>query len=78
MSNLHKALGASLRTARKAAGMTIYDAGGKAGLYASHVSMMERGVTGASLESLIALGRVVGVPAWQLLRQAQETPGVAA
>lgn len=67
MSN---ALGAALRRARRAVRMTLSDVSRASGLSESFISQFERGQSQASLGSLTALSRAVGVELEVLLEGA--------
>jgi transcriptional regulator with XRE-family HTH domain len=54
-------LGSNLKTIRTAQGLTLAQLGGKAGLSASYLSQVERGVTMPSLSRLTGIAQALGV-----------------
>jgi len=64
-----KRLGATLRTERKALGLTLVAVARASGLSAGFLSQAERGLAAPSLSSLRALARTLGIPMASLLAQ---------
>lgn len=67
---LQKNLGAQLRAARLERRLTLAQVAAKAGLTKGFLSQLERGESNASISSLLALCRVLGIGIAQLLEKA--------
>lgn len=64
-------LGAEIRRIRTQRGMTLVDIAAETGLSASMLSMLERGKTGVSVGSLVALASALGVAVGDLFHPAR-------
>lgn len=67
-------LGEELRKAREAAGLTQEELGYKAKVDRTYVSMLERGKNSPTVEVLLRICRVLGVPASELIARVEKTP----
>lgn len=69
---LQRSIGASVRDARRAAGLTqrglvaLVQAGGDAGLTQPHLALIERGVVNPRAHTMAVLARTLGVPVCSL------------
>lgn len=62
-----QAVGARIRTAREAKGMTQEDLAAALELSRNHISVIERGIKAPRLETFVALANILGVSADSLL-----------
>lgn len=69
---LPQAFGQVLRAARNAAGLTQAELAHRCELDRTFVSLLERGLRQPSLTTLFAIGQVVGVPPYELVRETEE------
>lgn len=65
-------LGAELKKAREAAGLTQEKLGFKAGVHRTYVSMLEREQASPTVETLIRICKALKVRAWELLRRVED------
>lgn len=65
-------LGGVIREARESSGLSQEALGRKTRTDPGHVSLIEQGKTGVPLARLRRIARAVGVPAWELLRRAEQ------
>lgn len=65
-------LGAELKKAREAAGLTQEKLGFKAGVHRTYVSMLEREQASPTVDTLIRICKALKVRAWELIRRAEE------
>jgi XRE family transcriptional regulator, regulator of sulfur utilization len=71
LSRRHRALGDAVRVFRKARGLTQESLGDRSGLTTNYVGDMERGERNVSVRALWQLADGLGVPASELLREAE-------
>jgi transcriptional regulator with XRE-family HTH domain len=67
-----RALGTIVAQHRRALGMTQGTVAERAGLHKNSVGLIERGATRVTLDALLALGDALGVPASELMAQAEQ------
>jgi transcriptional regulator with XRE-family HTH domain len=72
MSSLLLKLGASVRQRRERLGFSQEAFASKCGVHRTYVGKVERGEQNVSMSSLARLARGLGVPVWQLVREAEE------
>jgi XRE family transcriptional regulator, regulator of sulfur utilization len=72
LSPRHRALGDALRELRKARGLTQETLGDRSGLTTNYVGDSERGERNISVRALWQLADGLGVPASELLREAEK------
>lgn len=72
LSPRHRALGDAVRALRKARGLTQEALADRAGLTTNYVGDMERGERNVSVRALWQLADGLGVPASELLREAEK------
>lgn len=72
LSLRHRALGRAVRALRKERGLTLESLADQAGLSANYVGDAERGERNLSVRALWLLADGLGVPASDLLREAEE------
>jgi transcriptional regulator with XRE-family HTH domain len=72
LSPRHRALGDALRELRQARELTQETLADRAGLSANYVGDAERGERNISVRALWQLADGLGVPAWELLREAEK------
>lgn len=60
-ANATKSLGAKIRRARMESGLTLVDVSASTGLSVSMLSMLERGKSGVSIGSLVAVASALGI-----------------
>lgn len=63
-----KVLGETIRSCRKAAGMSQEKFGEKADLHPKYVGELERGEKAATIDTLVKVAKALGVPASDLVR----------
>jgi transcriptional regulator with XRE-family HTH domain len=71
-SQLLKLLGVSVRQRREKLGFSQEAFANKCGVHRTYVGKVERGEQNVSMVSLARLAKGLGVPAWQLVREAEE------
>lgn len=71
MESIAPALGRVIRAHRLAAGLSQEGLAERAGLHWTYVSQVERGRRNLSVDALRRIGAALGVPGWQLLREAE-------
>ena len=69
-------LGARLRARREALGMSQAKLAEKVKISANYVSVLERGLKLPTLDTLVALGKALGVPSSELLGESRADPWV--
>jgi transcriptional regulator with XRE-family HTH domain len=72
LSRRHRALGAAVRMLRQARGLTQETLGEHAGLTANYTGDLERGERNISVRALWQLADGLGVPASELMREAEK------
>lgn len=72
MQTLSSNLGQIIKQRRIAAGLSQEKLAERADVHRNHVSFLERGLRTPSVEVLVRVGDALGVPAWQLLKEAQD------
>ena len=72
MSSLLLKLGASVRQRRERLGFSQEAFASKCGVHRTYVGKVERGEQNVSMSSLARLAKGLGVPVWQLVREAEE------
>ena len=72
LSGLNYALAKVIREAREAKGLTQGQLAGFAGLSEIYLSSLERGYRGDSINALLLMANVLGIPASDLMRQIEE------
>jgi XRE family transcriptional regulator, regulator of sulfur utilization len=75
LSPRHRALGDAVRELRKARGLTQETLADRSGLTTNYVGDAERGERNVSMRALWALADGLGVPASELLREAEKREG---
>ena len=71
-SQLLKLLGVSVRQRREQLGISQEAFANKCGVHRTYVGKVERGEQNVSMSSLARLAKGLGVPVWQLVREAEE------
>lgn len=71
-NNLEIAIGHEVRAFRKKLGITVADLASATGISVGMLSKIENGITSASLTTLQALARALGVPLTELFRRYEE------
>lgn len=66
-------LGQVIQRHRLAKGLSQEALAERAELHRNHVSYVERGLRSPTVDVLVRVGKALGVPAWELLRQAQQS-----
>jgi transcriptional regulator with XRE-family HTH domain len=64
-------LGQVIRKYRRTAGFSQEELAERSDLHSTYVSLIERGQYNVTVSALCRLGESLGVPAWQLLREAE-------
>jgi transcriptional regulator with XRE-family HTH domain len=77
VESLSSALGQTIRRHRLAAGLSQEALAERAELHRNHVGFLERGERSPTVDVLARVGAALGVPAWALLKEAQEGSGLA-
>ena len=72
MDSVAPALGRVIRNHRLAAGLSQEGLAERSGLHWTYVSQVERGKRNVSVAALRRIGAALGVPGWQLVREADE------
>lgn len=72
MDSLSPALGQTIRRHRLAAGLSQEALAERAELHRNHVGFLVRGERSPTVDVLVRIGAALGVPAWALVREAQE------
>jgi transcriptional regulator with XRE-family HTH domain len=67
-----KLLGESVRQRRMRLGISQEEFANKCGVHRTYVGKVERGEQNVSMASLERIAKGLGVPAWQLVREAEE------
>jgi ribosome-binding protein aMBF1 (putative translation factor) len=70
---MHAALGDVLRTHRSKGNMSQSDVGMDADIDRGYISRVERAEQSPTIATLFAIAAKLGVPAWQLLKEAEES-----
>src|SRR5687767_4483939 len=73
METIARRLGQTIRRHRAAAGRSQEELAARSGLHRTDVSLVERGRRNVTVEALGRIGTAVGVPAWRLVAEAEET-----
>ncbi len=74
MESIAVRLGQVIRQHRLAARLSQEQLAERSGLHWTYVSQVERGKRNLSVDALGRIGMAMGVPAWQLLREADIAP----
>jgi transcriptional regulator with XRE-family HTH domain len=72
VDTLSSSLGETIRRHRVVAKLSQEKLAELAGLHRTHVSFVERGLRSPTVTVLARIGEALGVPAWVLLKEAQE------
>ena len=72
MSSLLLKLGASVRQRREKLGISQEAFASKCGVHRTYIGKVERGEQNVSMASLVRIAKGLGVPAWQLVREAED------
>lgn len=72
MTSIAPRLGRVVRTHRSAAGLSQEALADRSGLHRTYISLLERGLRNPSIDVLVTLAAVLGVPASQLLAEAED------
>ncbi len=72
MDDIASALGQTIRRHRLAAQLTHEKLAERPSLHPNHISVLERGKRLPTVAVLIRIGDALGIPAWELLKEAQE------
>jgi transcriptional regulator with XRE-family HTH domain len=72
MSSLLLKLGASVRQRREKLGFSQEAFASKCGVHRTYIGKVERGEQNVSMASLAKIAKGLGVPAWQLVREAED------
>jgi transcriptional regulator with XRE-family HTH domain len=75
--DVKRVVGANVREARKARGMTQEEVASAAGLQPAYVGRVERGTQNPTIEVLARLAVALGVPVTRLLRSGPATSDLA-
>jgi transcriptional regulator with XRE-family HTH domain len=65
-------LGETVRTRRARLGISQEEFANRCGVHRTYVGKVERGEQNVSMASLERIAKGLGVPAWQLVREAEE------
>lgn len=72
VDSLPSALGQTIRRHRHAAGLSQEKLAERADVHRNEVGLLERGLRSPTVAVLARIGDALGMPAWALLREAQE------
>ena len=75
---LVESFGVVLQKVRTQVGMSQEELSNRSGLHRTYISDIERGMRNVSLRNIEKLAKALGVPAWQLIRIAEEGANVSA
>lgn len=70
METIAARLGQVIRNRRTEAGLSQEQLAERSGLHWTYVSQVERGRRNISVDALVRIGEGLGVPGWELLREA--------
>jgi transcriptional regulator with XRE-family HTH domain len=73
LQQLCRTIGVRVREERRRHGLTQEELAEKTDLSANYIAHVERASRGISLDTLVALAKVFGVPAYSLLKPARRT-----
>jgi transcriptional regulator with XRE-family HTH domain len=73
VQTLSPILGQVIKRHRLAAGLSQEKLAERAEVHRNHVGFLERGLRSPTVEVLVRIGNALGVPAWRLLKEVQDS-----